>query len=174
MILFLLLNHTPLPALLTPFPRLPSSSALTVFLVFLSSPELYFLLSTACYFLCSPWSPVTSLLSSLALPCSLLSTNVWPWTSLSIVSASEKWNIFSCLYSYSSLEWTTDRCSTFSIVTSTIWMEITSQQWWLIFYFFILETFLIMRRISETVDVHPVLWISSCQYFLFVFVSTSL
>lgn len=44
----------PLPALLAPFPRLPSSSALTVFLVFLSSPELYFLLSAACYFLCSP------------------------------------------------------------------------------------------------------------------------
>lgn len=109
-------------------------------------------------------SPVTSLLSSPALPCSLLSTNVCPWSSsLSIVPACEKWNVFSCLYSYSSLEWTTDRCSTFSIVTSAIWMEITSQPWWLIFYFFVSETFLIMRRISDTVDVHPVLRISSCQ-----------
>lgn len=57
------------PAHLTPFPRLLCSSALTVFIVCLSSPELYFLLFTACYFLWPPWSPQLPLyLSGLPLP----------------------------------------------------------------------------------------------------------
>lgn len=45
---------SPVPVPLTPFPHLLSSSTLAAFIVCLSSPELYFLLFTACYFLCSP------------------------------------------------------------------------------------------------------------------------
>lgn len=62
-----------LHAPLTPFPCLLSSSTLTVFPVILSSPELSFLLFTACYFLHSLWSSPL-LLSCPPLPSFVLSS----------------------------------------------------------------------------------------------------